>query len=92
MRTEQMLCKLQSKKGKLEKISYSRDPYNKKLLEAHERRVAHAKSFIEEIDEVIELLKDVQTNVELQLVPGPTFDKLVAKADFATVEYDGIYC
>lgn len=48
-----------------------------------------AKRYLEELREVKELLG---CGVNLNLVPRPTFEKQVAKADFATLEFDGEFC
>jgi len=92
MSSEKVLNQLKDKKAKLKEIVLSGVPNDPKLLETHTRRVIHARSFIGEISEVIEILESDATGIELKLVPHTTFDKVVARADFATEEFDGIYC
>lgn len=87
-----VLKQLQAKKAKLEEIISSNYPFNIALFPNHRRKVAHAKSFLNELEDVIELVSFDTASITLQLVPKPTFEKLVAKADFATEEFDGIYC
>ncbi len=86
---KKILKQLEAKKSRLEHIANSDYPLDPLLEKAHERRVENAKSFLDELEEVLTI---VEVGLNIKLVPRPTFDKQVKRADFATLEFDGEYC
>lgn len=80
---------LENKQARLEKIAVSDYPSGLQNFKDHERKVLNATNFINELEEVTGIL-DFGLNVKL--VPRPTFEKQVAKADFASMEFDGEFC
>ena len=92
-RRAKIRTQLIGKKTRLEQISVSNAPMvpEKNLIEAHERRVSNAKIFLDELDVISTVLAD-GLNFDVYLVPRATLDKQVEKADFATVDFDGMFC
>lgn len=86
---ENIKKQLEAKEARLEHIVYSDYPTDPQKQDAHIKKLGKAKCYLEELREVKELLG---CGVNLKLVPRPTFEKQVAKADFATLEFDGEFC
>ena len=78
---------IQKKKAQLEKILYSEDPTNLKLIEGHLRKVQRSKVFLEELEDFKYFL-----DTPVRVVPLVTFNKTIKKSDFVEIEMDGIYC
>ena len=47
------------------------------------------KLFLKELEEIMSV---VETDLNVRIVPRPTFEKQIEKADFATMEFDGEFC
>lgn len=86
---KKILNQLEAKKSRLENIANSDYPVDPSLNKSHERRVQNAKAFLDELEEVLTL---VDVGLNIKLVPRPTFEKQVERADFATLEFEGEYC
>ena len=86
---EKITRQINSKKDRLEKVLNSNAPIIVSLMEAHERKIAHAELFLSELTEVTEFW-DAETN--LHLVPLSMLETQTAKADFASVEFEGKFC
>ncbi len=86
---EKITKQLEAKEARLEHLWYSDSPVDPEKKEAHLKKADKAKRFLEELQEVKGLLG---CGVNVKLVPRPTFEKQVAKADFATMEFDGEFC
>ena len=80
---------LESKQARLEKIAVSDYPIDPKKVKVHKRKVLNANNFINELEEITGIL---DFGLNIKLVPRPTFEKQVAKADFASMEFDGEFC
>ena len=85
---EKITKQLERKKERLEQIVNSEMPINEKLWDAHKRKEENARRFLVEIEE-IEGLLEADT---VKVVPISTFNKVVEKADYATMEFDGEFC
>ncbi len=79
---------LKNKETKLERIASSALSNSEKTA-VQERIISNVSDFIDELEEVRNFL-DFGLNVKL--VSKPIFEKQVAKADFASMEYNGKYC
>lgn len=86
---ENIKKQLDAKEARLEHIVYADYPTDPQKKDAYIRKLGKAQRYLEELREVKELLG---CGVNLNLVPRPTFEKQVAKADFATLEFDGEFC
>ena len=86
---EKALRQIAAKKEKLLHIIDSDYPINRRLHEAHTRKVKHAQKFLKEFEEIEPLLEGA---FNINIVPRPTFEKQIKKADFCTMEFDGVYC
>ena len=64
-------------------------PIDPKKVKVHKRKVLNANNFINELEEITGIL---DFGLNIKLVPRPTFEKQVAKADFASMEFDGEFC
>ncbi len=81
---------LENKQARLERIAISNCHSNdSERIAIQETRISDAKRFINELEEIKDIL-DFDLNIKL--VPKPTFEKQVTKADFASMEYDGEFC
>lgn len=83
--------KIQRKIERLKKIESSKRPVDVAKLDDYCIKISKATDFIEELQEVLNLLQTVK-GTTIKLVSKPTFEKQTANADFATIEYDGIFC
>ena len=91
MATEAKIKKiLRTKQKRLNEIMNSNNPLDPTLQANHVRRVANARTFLEELEEVFSLAENHCPQVEI--VPKKTFDEQIQKADFATMEFDGLFC
>ena len=91
MATEAKIKKiLETKQMRLNEIMNSNNPLDPTLQANHVRRVSNARTFLEELEEVFSLAENHCPQVEI--VPKKTFDEQIQKADFATMEFDGLFC
>ena len=74
----------------LKKIESSDFPPDVEMHQRHRERIANATEFISELNYLLDTFTGYK--LKLALVPKPTFDKLVSKAEFATIEMDDEYC
>ena len=86
---EKIVSQFQRKRELLKAISRATYPVNKNVFAIHKRRLENAKIFLDELEEVEMLLI---SGVPMKMVPRPTFEKQIKKADFATIEFDGQFC
>jgi len=86
---EKVVKEIQRKENSLNKILNSQLPRNPEFDDIHQARKEAAKNFLDELSEVTAFIED---STEIVLVPMETLEKQVAKADFATIEFDGEYC
>ncbi len=81
---------LETKKKRLNEIIHFTNPSDPALQANHERRVANARTFLEELEEV-SILVEIRSS-QVELVPKETFYKQIKEAHFATMEFDGLFC
>lgn len=85
----QITEQLNKKEDLLDRILCSDFPIRPELADGHRRRQINSKLFLSELREIREL---IDVPVDLVLVTHSTFTKQIEKADFSSMEYDGIYC
>lgn len=85
----EVVVALESRRAELLKIMRSNFPIDFRLEEAHIRRVHNAKQYLNELKEVDSFLN---VGLKVSIVAKNKFKREVAKADFATIEQDGIFC
>lgn len=85
----QTFAKLEIREEKLRKIISSNTPLNPSLVDAHELRVSRARDYFDEIGEIRSILEG--TEREIFIVPYSVFEDKVEKADFASIEADGLF-
>ena len=86
---EKITKQLEAKEARLKRILQSEYPTDPAKKDAHIRKIINAERFLDELSEAKAV---VGCGVNLKLVPRPTFEKQVDKADFATMEFDGEFC
>lgn len=79
---------LEARKRSLSKIINSNYPIDPKLTKAHQNRVQNAKNYINELDQLISTLT---TDTQIYVVTVTTFESKIEKADFATIEDEGVF-
>lgn len=81
---------LKNRADKLEKIINSKYPISEALWESHERRVANAKEYLDELNELIAFV--ISTEREVKITSRPTFENALTKADLSELSMDGHFC
>lgn len=79
---------LEARKRSLSKIVNSNYPVDHQLKKAHENRVVNAKNYINELEQLILTLT---RDSKIFVVAENTFENRIAKADFATIEDEGLF-
>lgn len=83
---------LKYKKQQLNKVLASYQPTNRAKYDAHIRRQENAKCFLKELDILTDFIPFSEKAENVLLVSRSTFQRKVEKADFAEVDFDGLYC
>ena len=81
---------LKERKEKLERIANRDYPIDPNLEKAHILRVNNAVDYINELDSLISFMS-LPTSTNIQIVPINIFEKMLEKADYATIEDEGLY-
>ena len=82
--------KLENRANELEKIINSKYPISEALWESHERRVANAKEYLDELNELIAFVSSTERTVKI--TTRPAFENALSEADFSQISMDGRFC